>query len=83
MRGLRWPPVGDAVDAAGARFRERLGALVREMGSRDPDRHVLSLVAWADGLMFSCVAGTLRAEVPGPRELRSGLRKLLGGMLGG
>ncbi|MEU4144638.1 TetR/AcrR family transcriptional regulator [Streptomyces parvulus] len=83
LEATRRPELRAHFDAAGARFRERLGALVREMGSRDPDRHVLSLVAWADGLMFSCVAGSFHAEVPGPREVRSGLRELLGGMLGG
>ncbi|MGC9440476.1 TetR/AcrR family transcriptional regulator [Streptomyces sp. WG5] len=70
-------------DAAGARFREQLGALVTAMGSADPARHVLSLVAWADGLMFSCVAGTFHAETPSLREVRASLREVLDGMLGG
>jgi hypothetical protein len=50
------------------------------MGSTDPARHVLSLVAWADGLMFSCVAGSFHAEVPGLDDVRAGLRELLAGM---
>jgi DNA-binding transcriptional regulator YbjK len=70
-------------DATGARFREQLSALVTAMGSASPERHVLSLVAWADGLMFSCAAGSFNDRVPSLDEVRAGLRELLGGMLGG
>jgi hypothetical protein len=52
------------------------------MGSTDPTRHTLSLIAWADGLMFSCVAGSFGADVPSLEEVRAGLRELLEGMLG-
>ncbi|MFH9574796.1 TetR/AcrR family transcriptional regulator [Streptomyces sp. NPDC017230] len=83
LEATRRPELRAHFDAAGARFREQLGALVTAMGSADPARHVLSLVAWADGLMFSCVAGTFHAEVPGLEEVRAGLREMLDGMLGG
>ncbi|MFK4541621.1 DNA-binding transcriptional regulator YbjK [Streptomyces tendae] len=83
LEATRRPELRAHFDAAGGRFREQLGALVTAMGSTDPDRHVLSLVAWADGLMFSCVAGTFHAEVPSLKEVRSGLRELLDGLLGG
>jgi DNA-binding transcriptional regulator YbjK len=83
LEATRRPELRAHFDAAGARFREQLGTLVRAMGSTDPDRHVLSLVAWADGLMFSCVAGTFHSEAPGLRDVRAGLREVLGGMLGG
>ncbi|MGW1627723.1 TetR/AcrR family transcriptional regulator [Streptomyces anthocyanicus] len=82
LEATRRPELRAHFDAAGALFREQLGALVTAMGSADPARHVLTLVAWADGLMFSCVAGTFHAEVPGLEEVRSGLRELLAGMLG-
>ncbi|MFC8818902.1 TetR/AcrR family transcriptional regulator [Streptomyces rochei] len=82
LEATRRPELRAHFDAAGARFREQLGALVTAMGSADPARHVLSLVAWADGLMFSCVAGTFHAEVPGLAEVRAGLREVLGGMIG-
>ncbi|AXL87467.1 TetR family transcriptional regulator [Streptomyces sp. CB09001] len=82
LEATRRPELRAHFDAAGARFREQLGALVTATGSADPARHVLSLVAWADGLMFSCVAGTFHAEVPGLQAVRSGLRELLDGMLG-
>ncbi|THA87896.1 TetR/AcrR family transcriptional regulator [Streptomyces sp. LRa12] len=82
LEATRRPELRAHFDAAGARFREQLGALVTAMGSADPARHVLTLIAWADGLMFSCVAGTFHAEVPGLEEVRSGLRELLAGMLG-
>ncbi|WP_318217641.1 TetR/AcrR family transcriptional regulator [Streptomyces sp. SCL15-6] len=81
LEATRRPELRAYFDATGARFREQLGALVTAMGSADPARHVLSLVAWADGLMFSCVAGSFSAEVPGPDEVRAGLRELMDGML--
>jgi DNA-binding transcriptional regulator YbjK len=82
LEATRRPELRAYFDATGARFRDRLTALVTAMGSADPARHVLSLVAWADGLMFSCVAGSYSAEVPSLAEVRAGLRELLGGMFG-
>ncbi|WP_217250549.1 TetR/AcrR family transcriptional regulator [Streptomyces sp. AC602_WCS936] len=81
LEATRRPELRAHFDAAGARFRDQLGALVTAMGSAHPSRHVLSLVAWADGLMFSCVAGSFHAEVPELAEVRTGLRELLGGMI--
>ncbi|MFE0810570.1 TetR/AcrR family transcriptional regulator [Streptomyces sp. NPDC058794] len=83
LEATRRPELRAHFDAAGVRFREQLGALVTGMGSAHPARHVLSLVAWADGLMFSCVAGSFHAEVPGLAEVRAGLREVLDGLLGG
>ncbi|GGW62759.1 TetR/AcrR family transcriptional regulator [Streptomyces caelestis] len=82
LEATRRPELRAYFDATGARFREQLTALVTGMGSTDPARHTLSLVAWADGLMFSCVAGSFGAEVPSLEEVRAGLRELLDGMLG-
>lgn len=82
LEATRRPELRAHFDAAGARFRDQLRALVTAMGSTDPDRHVLSLLAWADGLMFSCVAGTFHARVPELDEVRADLRELLEGMLG-
>lgn len=83
LEATRRPELRAHFDATGARFRDGLGALVTAMGSTDPARHVLSLTAWADGLLFSCVAGSFHAEVPGLDEVRADLREVLGGMLGG
>jgi len=83
LEATRRPELRAYFDAAGARFRDQLTGLVTAMGSTDPARHVLSLVAWADGLMFSCVAGSFSARVPSPAEVRTGLRELLDGMFGG
>ncbi|SDM50440.1 hypothetical protein SAMN04487981_101744 [Streptomyces sp. cf386] len=80
LEATRRPELRAYFDATGARFRDQLTALVTAMGSTDPTRHVLSLVAWADGLMFSCVAGSYSAEVPSLAEVRAGLRELLDGM---
>ncbi|UXY26246.1 TetR/AcrR family transcriptional regulator [Streptomyces sp. HUAS TT20] len=82
LEATRRPELRAFYDATGAVFREQLTAMLTAVGSPDPARHVLSLVAWADGLMFSCVAGTFNAEVPDLDEVRAGLRELLTGMLG-
>ncbi|MFC4497174.1 TetR/AcrR family transcriptional regulator [Streptomyces ovatisporus] len=65
-----------------AAFREPLEAMLRRAGSSDPGRHTLSLVAWCDGMLFSCTAGSYSAHAPGRDELRRGLLELLEGMLG-
>jgi DNA-binding transcriptional regulator YbjK len=82
LEATRRPELRAYFDATGTVFREQLRTLVVAMGSTAPDRHVLSLVAWADGLMFSCVAGSFNAEVPTEQEVRAGLGELLRGMLG-
>ncbi|MEU4468247.1 TetR/AcrR family transcriptional regulator [Streptomyces sp. NPDC024017] len=83
LEATRRPELRAYFDATGARFRDQLTALVTGMGSTDPARHTLSLIAWADGLMFSCVAGSFGAATPSLEEVRAGLRELLEGMLGG
>ncbi|WP_329341584.1 TetR/AcrR family transcriptional regulator [Streptomyces sp. NBC_00663] len=82
LEATRRPELRAYFDDAGARFRDQLTALLTAMGSTEPARHVLSLVAWADGLMFSCVAGAFGSRVPSLDEVRAGLRELLDGMLG-
>lgn len=82
LEATRRPELRAFYDATGAVFKEQLAAMVTAVGSTDPARHVLSLVAWADGLMFSCAAGSFSAEVPSLEEVRKGLRELLAGMLG-
>ena len=57
--------------------------MLTAVGSPSPARHVRSLVAWFDGLMFACVAGSYHADVPSLDEVREGLRELVEGMLGG
>ncbi|KOV94781.1 TetR family transcriptional regulator [Streptomyces sp. NRRL B-1140] len=83
LEATRRPELRAFFDATGARFRDQLTPLVAGMGSTDPARHTLSLIAWADGLMFSCVAGSFGADVPSLAEVRAGLRELLEGMLKG
>jgi hypothetical protein len=82
LEATRRPELRVYFDAAGARFREMATGLVAGMGSPDPARHALSLVAWADGVMFSCAAGSYHADPPGLEALRKGLRELFRGMLG-
>ncbi|MFF5537902.1 TetR/AcrR family transcriptional regulator [Streptomyces cinerochromogenes] len=82
LEATRRPELRAFYDRTGAVFREQLAAMLTAAGSADPDRHVLSLVAWADGLMFSCAAGSFSGRTPGLEEIRTGLRELLGGLLG-
>ncbi|MEU5591342.1 TetR/AcrR family transcriptional regulator [Streptomyces sp. NPDC020298] len=82
LEATRRPELRAFYDATGAVFRDQLAAMLTAVGSTDPARHVLSLVGWADGLMFSCVAGSFNAEVPSLAEVRAGVRELLRGMLG-
>ncbi|MFD7697456.1 TetR/AcrR family transcriptional regulator [Streptomyces sp. NPDC059374] len=82
LEATRRPELRTYFDATGRRFRDQLGALLTAAGSPAPARHVLSLVAWADGLLFSCVAGSFSSEVPSLEEVRAGLRELLAGMSG-
>ncbi|MGW1004732.1 TetR/AcrR family transcriptional regulator [Streptomyces sp. NPDC002520] len=82
LEATRRPELRAFYDATGAVFKEQLAALLTAVGSPAPDRHVLSLVAWADGLMFSCAAGSFSARVPSLEEVRQGVRELLTGLLG-
>ncbi len=83
LEATRRPELREVFDTAGKRFRDPVTALVTAAGSTDPERHVLSLVAWCDGMMFSCVAGSFHARVPEVGELREGFAELLGGILSG
>ncbi|MEV0321739.1 TetR/AcrR family transcriptional regulator [Streptomyces sp. NPDC050658] len=83
LEATRRPELRAYYDATGAQFREPLTAMLRAAGSSDPERHTLSLVAFSDGLLFSCVAGSYHSTVPTEEELRTAFRELLRGMLGG
>lgn len=82
LEATRRPELRACYDRVGAVFKEQLALLLTAVGSPDPDRHVLSLVAWADGLMFACAAGSFSTEVPNRARIRAGVRELLAGMLG-
>ncbi|MEU6680070.1 TetR family transcriptional regulator [Streptomyces sp. NPDC046925] len=81
LEATRRPELRAVYDAAGARFREPLVALMHAMGSPEPERHALSLVAWCEGLLFTCAAGSHHTRPPDQKALRSGVRELLRGML--
>ncbi|WP_225644847.1 TetR/AcrR family transcriptional regulator [Streptomyces werraensis] len=82
LEATRRPELRVHFDAAGARFRTHLTALVTALGSPSPDRHALTLIAWADGLLFSCVAGSYHAQGPTVPDIRADLREIIEGMLG-
>ncbi|GGV94271.1 hypothetical protein GCM10015535_59290 [Streptomyces gelaticus] len=82
LEATRRPELREFFDATGRQFREPLTALMTAAGSTEPERHTLSLVAWCEGLMFSCAAGSYSRSVPSEEELRTGFAELLRGMLG-
>ncbi|WP_327712243.1 TetR family transcriptional regulator [Streptomyces sp. NBC_00464] len=82
LEATRRPELRAFYDATGRQFREPLEALMTAAGSPEPERHALSLVAWCEGLMFSCAAGSYHRSVPTEAELRTGFGELLRGMLG-
>ncbi|MEV7234201.1 TetR family transcriptional regulator [Streptomyces sp. NPDC051020] len=81
LEATRRPELRKFFDATGGQFREPLVALMGAAGSAEPERHGLSLVAWCEGLMFSCAAGSYHRSVPTEEELRTGFAELLRGML--
>ncbi|MFI9202711.1 TetR/AcrR family transcriptional regulator [Streptomyces sp. NPDC053048] len=82
LEATRRPELREIYDAAGRGFRDPLVALMTAAGSAAPQRHALSLIAWYEGMMFSCAAGQYHAEVPDEEELRAGVGELLRSMLG-
>ncbi|MFJ2932244.1 TetR/AcrR family transcriptional regulator [Streptomyces sp. NPDC087219] len=83
LEATRRPELRAFFDAAGSVFHGPLVAMTAAAGSSEPERHALSLIAWCEGLMFSCAAGSFHAAVPSRAELRTGFDELLRGMLGG
>ncbi|MEU7030823.1 TetR/AcrR family transcriptional regulator [Streptomyces sp. NPDC046275] len=83
LEATRRPELRSFFDAAGAVFHGPVTAMMRAAGSPAPERHALSLIAWCEGLMFSCAAGSFHSAVPDRAELRTGFQELLRGMLGG
>ncbi|GGR12005.1 TetR/AcrR family transcriptional regulator [Streptomyces netropsis] len=82
LEATRRPELRKIYDEEGRAFREPLIALMAAAGSATPERHALSVLAWGEGLMFSCAAGAYHAEVPGREELRERIGELLRGVLG-
>ncbi|MEV7086310.1 TetR/AcrR family transcriptional regulator [Streptomyces sp. NPDC093085] len=82
LEATRRPELRAFYDTTGGQFRAPLVAMMTAAGSPEPERHALSLVAWCDGLMFSCAAGSYHSAVPTLEELRRGFAELLRGMLG-
>ncbi|MBM7442256.1 TetR/AcrR family transcriptional regulator [Streptomyces sp. HB132] len=82
LEATRRPALRTFYDEAGRRFREPLVALMATAGSAEPERHALSVVAWAEGMMFACAVGSYHRAVPTEAQLRTGCTELLRGMLG-
>ncbi|MCB5907832.1 TetR/AcrR family transcriptional regulator [Streptomyces pinistramenti] len=83
LEATRRPELRAVHDRAGRAFREPLAAMLTAAGSAEPERHVLSLVAWCDGVLFSCTAGQFHAAAPTREELHTSCTELLNSMLNG
>ncbi|MFH8409921.1 TetR/AcrR family transcriptional regulator [Streptomyces sp. NPDC018019] len=82
LEATRRPELRAYYDRAGQRFREPLVAMLAAAGSATPERHALNVIAWCDGILFSCIAGQFHATTPTLTELRTGFGELLAGLLG-
>ncbi|WP_406461164.1 TetR family transcriptional regulator [Streptomyces sp. NBC_00111] len=82
LEATRRPGLRAFYDSAGERFRAPLVALMTTAGSAEPERHALSVVAWAEGMMFACAAGSYHRAVPTEAELCRSCTELVRGMLG-
>ncbi|GAA2812087.1 TetR/AcrR family transcriptional regulator [Streptomyces showdoensis] len=82
LEATRRPELRAFFDSAGSVFHGPVTAMMAGAGSPAPERHALSLIAWCEGLMFSCAAGSFHAAVPALAELRTGFDELLRGLLG-
>ncbi|WP_311203420.1 TetR/AcrR family transcriptional regulator [Streptomyces noursei] len=81
LEATRRPELREVYDRAGRTFREPVVALLTAAGSTAPERHALALVAWCDGVLFSCVAGQFHAAPPTRDALRASCAEVLDGML--
>ncbi|MFI0715824.1 TetR/AcrR family transcriptional regulator [Streptomyces inhibens] len=81
LEATRRPELRAVYDRAGRAFREPMVAMLAAAGSAEPERHALSMVAWCDGVLFSCTAGQFHAAAPGRAALRTSCAELLTGML--
>ncbi|MFE0625963.1 TetR/AcrR family transcriptional regulator [Streptomyces sp. NPDC058864] len=82
LEATRRPELRMVYDTAGRAFREQLEAMLRAVGSAEPERHARSLIAWCDGVLFHSVAGAGSVSPPPEAELRAAAADLLRGMLG-
>ncbi|MEU5400828.1 TetR family transcriptional regulator [Streptomyces sp. NPDC005963] len=82
LEATRRPELRTAYDTAGRSFREPLHALMAAAGSAHPEWHTRSLIAWCEGLLFTCAAGADHVAPPDHETVRRGLTELLHGMLG-
>ncbi|MFF2778468.1 TetR/AcrR family transcriptional regulator [Streptomyces sp. NPDC058052] len=83
LEATRRPELRGFFDRTGSAFHDPVTAMMRGAGSPEPERHALSVIAWCEGLMFSCAAGSFHSAVPSRAELRTGFGELLRGMLTG
>lgn len=79
LESTRRPELRVRFDAEGEVLRARARAVLEAAGSTDPVRHARQVLAFMDGLLFSCCVGG--QPVPDPDELHRTFDDLLSVML--
>ncbi|NGN69278.1 TetR/AcrR family transcriptional regulator [Streptomyces sp. A7024] len=80
LEATRRPELREIYDRSGRVFREMTEAMLRAAGAGEPERQALSLVAWCDGILFTCAAGSYQSQRVTRQELRARAEELLRGM---
>ncbi|GGK15255.1 TetR family transcriptional regulator [Pilimelia terevasa] len=83
MEATRNPALRERYNAAGARFRAPIAAVLAALGSPAPRRHGGIVLHWMEGVVFDAIVGAGSAAPPDLPKLRAGFRELLVCLLGG
>jgi DNA-binding transcriptional regulator YbjK len=82
LEATRRPELRAHYDRTGkSEFAGPLRAMLSAAGSTAPERHTLALLAWCEGILFTCTAGSFSTDLPTEEELRADLQEILAGML--
>nr|WP_237535459.1 TetR/AcrR family transcriptional regulator [Streptomyces sp. SID3343] len=81
LEATRRPELRSVYDSAGAAFRGAAVAMMAALGSRAPERHGRTLVAWCEGVMFDAIVGAGWASPPSVEDVRTDVTEMLRGML--
>lgn len=57
IEAVRRPELAESLHQGGALIRQRIAAVLADLGATDPDEAAAWLVAWSDGILFDRIAG--------------------------
>ncbi|ASU82653.1 TetR family transcriptional regulator [Nocardiopsis gilva YIM 90087] len=81
LEANRRPELRAVYDGLGRRFQTLATAVLRGLGSPDPQRHARALIAWSEGMVFDSLAGSGAARPPSHDELRTDAAEFLRALL--